>query len=107
MLLRALGCETRAAGDGLARLSAGAEFQPAVGLLDIGMPKMNGYELARHIRTEPWGKDMVLIAVTGWGQPEDQQRSREAGFDHHLIKPVDPAALAKLLAASAAERVAS
>ena len=67
-------------------------------LLDIGLPKLNGYEACRRIREQPWGKDMVLIALTGWGQEEDRRRSQEAGFDHHMVKPVDPTALMKLLA---------
>lgn len=62
------------------------------------MPKMNGYEAARSIRQQPWGKDMVLVALTGWGQQEDRRRTAEAGFDHHLVKPVEPAALEELLA---------
>ena len=59
---------------------------------------MNGYEAARHIREQPWGRQMIVIAVTGWGQEEDRRRALEAGCDHHLTKPVDPAALEKLLA---------
>ena len=66
-------------------------------LLDIGMPKLNGYEACRRIREQPWGKNAFLVAMTGWGQDEDKRRSQEAGFDHHLVKPVDPAALEKLL----------
>jgi CheY-like chemotaxis protein len=62
------------------------------------MPRMNGYEAARHIRQQPWGKNMVLVAVTGWGQEEDKRRTFEAGFNHHLTKPVEPAALERLLA---------
>jgi CheY-like chemotaxis protein len=62
------------------------------------MPKMNGYEVARRIRQQPWGKHVVLVAVTGWGQQEDRRRSREAGFNFHMVKPVEPAALEKLLA---------
>jgi PAS domain S-box-containing protein len=104
VLLSMLGYETRTACDGLAGLAAAAEFRPDAALLDIGMPRMNGYDLARRIREQPWGKEMVLIAVTGWGQEEDKQRSREAGFDHHLVKPLDPTALAKLLASMATER---
>jgi PAS domain S-box-containing protein len=104
MMLRILGYETRTAGDGLAGLEAAAEFRPDVLLLDIGMPKLNGYDVARRIREQPWGKGPVLIAVTGWGQAEDRQRSSEAGFDHHLVKPVDPAALTKLLASLATAR---
>lgn len=67
-------------------------------LFDIGLPRLNGYEACRRIRDQPWGKDMLLIAVTGWGQEEDRRRSQAAGFDHHLVQPVDPAALMKLLA---------
>jgi DNA-binding response OmpR family regulator len=67
-------------------------------LLDIGLPKLNGYEACRRIREQPWGKKVVLIAVTGWGQEEDRRRSHEAGFDRHMVKPVDPQELMKLLA---------
>jgi CheY-like chemotaxis protein len=78
-------------------LEVAAGFQPDVVLLDIGMPRMNGYEAARAIRRQPWGRSATLIALTGWGQPQDRQRSQEAGFNHHLVKPVDPDALLKLL----------
>ena len=70
----------------------------SVVLLDIGLPKMNGYEVAHTIRHQPWGQGMVLIALTGWGQEADRHRSQEAGFAHHLVKPVDPSALLHLLA---------
>ena len=72
-------------------------FMPDIALLDIGLPKMNGYDVARKIREQPWGKRILLVALTGWGQEEDRRRSREAGFDHHIIKPVEPDALLKLL----------
>jgi CheY-like chemotaxis protein len=98
VMLDMLGYETHAAYDGLQALEAAARFRPDVALLDIGMPKMNGYDVARRLDEQPWGRDIVLIAVTGWGQTEDKQRTLEAGFDHHLVKPVDPAALAALLA---------
>jgi CheY-like chemotaxis protein len=104
MILSLLGYETCTAYDGSEALKAAAECRPDVALLDIGMPKMNGYDVAKRIREQPWGEDIVLIAVTGWGQTEDQQRSLEAGFDHHLVKPVDPNALAKLLASLAGRR---
>jgi two-component system, sensor histidine kinase len=78
--------------------------RPEALVLDIGMPGMSGYELARHIREEDWGRDALLIAVTGWGQQEDRERSRAAGFDHHLTKPVDTDALQSLLAAYASRR---
>jgi CheY-like chemotaxis protein len=67
-------------------------------LLDIGLPKLNGYEASRRIRGQPWGQNVALIAVTGWGQEDDLRRSQEAGFDHHMVKPVDPQALMRLLA---------
>jgi CheY-like chemotaxis protein len=98
LVLRLAGHEVQTAHDGLEAVQAAAAFRPEVALLDIGMPKMNGYEAARHIRQQPWGKRTVLIAVTGWGQEEDKRRATEAGFDHHLTKPVEPAALEKLLA---------
>ena len=79
-------------------MEAAATFRPDVILLDIGLPELNGYDVARRIREQPWGKSMVLVALTGWGQEEDRRRSQEAGFNHHLTKPVDPAALKKLLA---------
>ena len=67
-------------------------------MIPNNLPKLNGYEAAQQIRHQPWGQAMVLIALTGWGQETDRQRSQEAGFDHHLVKPVDPAELLHLLA---------
>jgi CheY-like chemotaxis protein len=69
-------------------------------LLDIGLPRLNGFEVARELRQQPWGKKLMLVALTGWGQDEDRQKTRDAGFDAHLVKPVDHAQLAKLLAGS-------
>ena len=97
-LLRVLGYEARQANDGLAGLEAAAEHRPDIVMLDIGMPKLNGYEVARRVRAEPWGASMRLIAVTGWGQDSDKERAREAGFDEHLTKPVAVAALTLALA---------
>ena len=105
MLLTMMGHETLTAHDGLEALDAAAAFRPDVIFLDVGMPKLNGYEVARRIRQQAWGKDMVLIALTGWGQEEDKRRSLEAGLDAHLVKPVLPAALEKLLAGATAARV--
>ncbi len=79
-------------------MEAAATFKPDLVLLDIGLPKLNGYEAARKIREQPAGKDMMLVAVTGWGQEEDRRRSQGAGFDLHMVKPVDYPALMKLLA---------
>jgi len=107
MLLKLTGNETHTAYDGLEAVEAATTFRPEVVLLDLGLPKLNGYEVARRIREQPWGKEMVLVAVTGWGQDEDRQRSKEAGFDGHLLKPVDRAALMKLLAEITSGRSAS
>jgi PAS domain S-box-containing protein len=98
LMLQLMGHETRTAYDGLEAVQAAAIFRPDAVLLDIGLPKMNGYEAARHIRAQPWGKRMALIALTGWGQEEDERRAVEAGFDHHLTKPAEPASLQRLLA---------
>jgi PAS domain S-box-containing protein len=97
MMLRMGGHETATAYDGLEAIQAAAAFRPHIVLLDIGLPKMNGYEAARHIRKQPWGNGMVLIALTGWGQEEDKRRALEAGFDQHLTKPVAAVALEELL----------
>jgi DNA-binding response OmpR family regulator len=80
-------------------------FRPDVILLDIGLPKLNGYEACRRIREHLWGDDVVLIALTGWGQEDDVRRSDEAGFDHHMVKPVNPNTLMKLLAGLQSARV--
>jgi PAS domain S-box-containing protein len=98
LLLEIQGYVTRTAHDGLAAVDATAAFRPDVVLLDIGLPKLNGYDACRRIRALPGGDGVVLIALTGWGQDEDKARSKEAGFNFHLVKPVDPAALDKLLA---------
>ena len=89
--------ETFVAHDGEAALSAAESLRPDVVLLDIGLPLVNGFEVCRRIREESWGKDMVLIAVTGWGQDADRNRSRTAGFNHHLVKPVDHVVVMELL----------
>ena len=98
MMLSIMGHETRTAHDGESAVSAAETFLPEVVLLDIGLPKLNGYEVAQRLREQPWGRAMFLIAVTGWGQEEDRQRSSEVGLDVHMVKPVEPAALEKLLA---------
>jgi CheY-like chemotaxis protein len=98
MLLKRAGGVTRLAHDGEEAVTAAEEFRPEVVLLDIGLPKLDGFEAARRIREKPWGKNMILIALTGWGQEEDRRKSKEAGFDDHLVKPVEFAALLSILA---------
>jgi signal transduction histidine kinase len=98
MLLRFLGHEVEMAHDGIAALAAASAFHPDVALLDIGLPGMDGYDLAKQLRARPEHRNMLLIALTGYGKEEDRRMSVEAGFDRHLIKPVDPAAMARLLA---------
>jgi PAS domain S-box-containing protein len=100
MLLQVGGHETHLAHDGIEAVEAAARLRPDVVLLDIGLPRLNGYEVCRQLRKEPWGKDLLLVALTGWGQDEDRHRSNEAGFDAHLVKPVDHDALLKLLASA-------
>jgi CheY-like chemotaxis protein len=97
MLLQLEGHETFVANDGAAALEAAASRRPDVVLLDIGLPVINGYEVCRRIRAESWGRAPVLIALTGWGQDEDRRKSREAGFDGHLVKPVNHDELMHLL----------
>ena len=97
VMLQLLGHETRVAHDGVEALELAAGFSPDIVLLDIGMPRLNGYETAQLMREQPWGRRALIVALTGWGQEEDRRRSREAGFDQHLVKPVEPAALERLL----------
>jgi PAS domain S-box-containing protein len=97
LLLQILGGEVRTAHDGLEAVAAAAEIQPDVVLLDIGLPKMDGYDAARAMRRQAWAEKALLIAVTGWGQAADRDRCFAAGFDHHLVKPLDTAVLMQLL----------
>jgi CheY-like chemotaxis protein len=97
LLLSISGHEVRSAGDGASALAAAAAFSPEVVLLDIGLPLMDGYEVARRLRQLPQTAGSTLIALTGYGQQADRTRGREAGFDGHLLKPVDPLALARLI----------
>ncbi|HKH46805.1 MAG TPA: PAS domain S-box protein [Thermoanaerobaculia bacterium] len=98
MMLQLLGNEVRTAHDGYEAVERAEQFRPQVVLMDVGMPNLNGYEATQCIREQPWGHDMVIIALTGWGQEEDRARSKEAGCDGHLVKPVELADLEKLLA---------
>ena len=97
-LLRRDGYEVWVAQDGIEAFQTAAEFRPDVIVLDIAMPKLNGYQAARKIREQPWGKDIVLIALTGWGQQQDRRRTQEAGFNAHLTKPVNYSTIMELLA---------
>ena len=97
MLLRVLGAEIALAHSGRQALECVDSFKPDVVLLDIGMPGMDGYEVARRIRSNPNNRHISLIALTGWGQDEDRRRSVAAGFDHHLVKPADIDQLRQLL----------
>lgn len=97
MMLSIMGHETRTAHDGESAVSSAESFLPDVVLLDIGLPKLNGYEVAQRIRENVWGQSMFLIAVTGWGQDEDRARSSEVGLNVHMVKPVEPSALERLL----------
>jgi len=97
LMLEVLGNEVRVAHDGEAAVAAAEDFNPDMILLDIGMPKLNGYGACRRIREAPWGTRPMIVALTGWGQEADKHRSREAGFDRHLVKPVEPAMLEKLI----------
>ena len=106
VLVGAMGHDTRSAHDGLAALAAAGEYRPDVALLDIGLPGLNGYETARRIRREPWGRTIVIAALSGWGQDEDKNESSAAGFDAHFVKPLDPSALEAFLADVALGRTA-
>ena len=97
LLVETAGHRVRTAYDGQEALDLASIFAPDVLLLDLGVPGLNGFEIARRIRRQPWGRKVALIAVTGWGQEQDRQRTAEAGFDAHLIKPVGTADLLRAL----------
>ncbi len=90
--------DVTSASDGHEALRIAESARPDVVILDIGLPGLDGYEVARRIRQQPWGAGMLLLAVSGWGQPEDKRRSAEAGVSHHLVKPVNPFDIEQLLA---------
>ena len=100
ILLNSLGHEVQTANDGRQALDAVASFRPEIVFCDIGLPTIDGYEVARRVRQQPDLNGIKLIALTGWGQDQDKQRTREAGFDHHLVKPVAVKTLRELLAAA-------
>lgn len=98
MLLQMDGHEVRTCYSGGEALEVAAEFKPQIMLLDIVMPEMTGYEVARKVRAAAWGKNIVLVAITGWGQVEDRRKALEAGFDHHFAKPINLDVLKPLIA---------
>jgi CheY-like chemotaxis protein len=98
MLLHMLGMDVRVAYGGEAALAIVPNFKPHLAFVDIGMPSMDGYETARQIRKLPEGKNLILVALSGWGRDEDRRRTTEAGFDHHFVKPMEIDALENLLA---------
>ena len=97
LLLAAFGHEVKTAFDGHQALTLGEQFRPELVLLDLGMPQLSGYEVCRRLRSLPWGRGIVVAAMTGWGGPTERAATREAGFDHHLVKPLDPDGLIALL----------
>ena len=100
LILKMQGHEVQVCNDGVAAVEEAERFRPEVILMDIGMPNLDGYAAARKIRSETWGQDMMLVALTGWGQEEDRQKTRDAGFDHHLVKPANPADIQRILASA-------
>jgi CheY-like chemotaxis protein/anti-sigma regulatory factor (Ser/Thr protein kinase) len=98
LVLRMMGNDVRSVHDGGAAVTAAEEFKPEVVLLDIGMPVLNGYDAARRIRAHSWGRTMLLVALTGWGQDDDRKRASDAGFDLHFTKPLEPADLVQIVA---------
>jgi CheY-like chemotaxis protein len=97
VLLQIAGHHVHEALDGEAGIALAEQVRPDVLLLDLGMPEVSGYEVARRIREQPWGKQILLVALSGWGQADERLRTQEAGFDAHLVKPVAPEALDRLL----------
>lgn len=98
LLLEMIGHEAHTARDGFEAVERAERIRPDVVLLDVGLPGLNGHEVCRRIREQPWGKDILLVAITGWGEDEDRRKSLEAGFDLHLVKPVDHRRLLQLIA---------
>jgi PAS domain S-box-containing protein len=105
MMLRLAGNEVWIANDGIEAVEGAENYRPEIILMDIGMPKLNGYDAARRIRAQPWGKTMTIVALTGWGQERDRAQSRDAGFDGHLVKPVSLLELDVLLNTLSADNV--
>lgn len=104
-ILRSKGHEVHVEHNGVDGLRAAAEFRPELAFLDIGLPGMSGYELARELRAQPLHQDLFLVAITGWGQASDKLRANQAGFDHHIVKPLDPSQLPAIFEIAARKRV--
>jgi CheY-like chemotaxis protein len=98
MLLELLGHEVQIAHDGLQAAQFAESYRPDLALLDIGMPRLSGLDVCQRIRQSVWGRSVILVALTGWGQEENRRQTSEAGFDFHLVKPVDLVKLERLLA---------
>jgi signal transduction histidine kinase len=98
VMLETLGHEVETAHDGMEVLEKAEQFRPEIAVLDIGMPRLNGYDTARQLRLQPWSRDLLLVAVTGWGSEKDKRQSHEAGFDVHWVKPIDPIAFGEWVA---------
>jgi CheY-like chemotaxis protein len=98
MVLRLRGYEVETARDGLEAVEAAGRVRPDVVLLDLGMPRLDGYATCRRIREQPWGADMLIVALSGWAQEQDRSKGKAAGFDAHLAKPVQLSAIEELLA---------
>jgi CheY-like chemotaxis protein len=92
-----LGNDVRQAHDGLEAIEVAEAFRPEIVFMDLGMPNLNGFEAAQRIRKEPWGQQLALVATTGWGQEDDRRRTTAAGFDRHLVKPIEMASLRDVL----------
>jgi CheY-like chemotaxis protein len=92
-----LGNEVRVAYDGQEAIGVAERFLPEIVLMDLAMPRLDGYDAARQMRAQPWGREIILVALSGWGQDGHKERAREAGFDLHLVKPADPEQLERLL----------
>jgi len=95
-LLQAYGATVAVACDGADALHTGAVFRPDVIFMDLGMPVLDGWDATRHLRTTEWGAHVLMVALSGWAQAEDRERSRTAGFDHHLAKPIEPEVAVRL-----------
>ncbi len=104
MLLHAMGHEAHAAYGGEAAVREAESFHPDLAILDLGMPVVDGYEACRRIKEQPWGQDIVVVALTGWGQERDRVRSRAAGFRYHIVKPVEASVLRELIETATHER---